>query len=147
MPGIVLAALLLIIAGCGSGSRLPVAPGGSGLPPLPLLSSAPDFAPVRTAAMELNLSIPGASFVEGLKSDEATIVETSLLLTATGGELAQRARRAIGGDGVRAGAQRAERGLVLAQEIVEQHMGRLWADRRDTRGTSLQVLLPVWSGG
>jgi outer membrane protein assembly factor BamB len=84
---IALVILLLAIAGCGSGDGLPVGE-PHGLPPLPLTSTAPDLMPVRAAAMELNLSIPGASFVPGLKSADATVVETSLLLAADGNDLA-----------------------------------------------------------
>jgi len=80
--------LLLGIAGCGAGECLPEGPPGGGLPPLPLTSSAPGLTPVRTAAMELTLTIPGSSYVDELKSDEATVVETSLLLTASGDQLA-----------------------------------------------------------
>jgi signal transduction histidine kinase len=60
-----------------------------------------------------------------------------------GDSLAQRARRAIGGEAERDPGRDAERGLLLAREIVEQHRGRLWAER----GPLLQVLFPVWSGG
>jgi signal transduction histidine kinase len=63
------------------------------------------------------------------------------------GFLAQRARQAIGKKVARNSAGDAERGLVLAKEIVEQHRGRLWAERESRRGPSLQILLPVWSGG
>lgn len=88
MRRIALVFLLLAIAGCGSGGSLPAQLDGGGLPPLPLTSTVPELLPVRTAATEMMLSIPGSIFVPGLKSDEATVVETSLLLTAAEDELA-----------------------------------------------------------
>ena len=67
MRRIALVFLLLAIAGCGAGESLPVGAAAGGLPPLPLTSTAPELTPVRTAAMDLMMPIPGASFVPGLR--------------------------------------------------------------------------------